>query len=80
MCGPLLQQPCHHWDVLPLNLMPAPEAGGTMAARMGFEDQRQGQQYPNWAGKMLTKINETAKVQDFPGKEVPGDTPTGQEE
>lgn len=51
-----------------------------MAARMGFEDQRQGQQYPNWAGKMLTKIKETAEVQDFPGKEVPGDTPTGQEE
>lgn len=28
---------------------------------------------------MLTKIKETAKVQDFQGKEVPGDTPTGQE-
>lgn len=51
-----------------------------MAARMGFEDQRQGQQYPNWAGKMLTKIKETSEVQDFPGKEVPRDTPTGQEE
>lgn len=49
-----------------------------MAARVGFEDQRQRQQYPNWAGKMLTKIKETAKVQTSKRRRFSG-TPQGQE-